>query len=660
MKLLSPRSLRVFKVGFTLDYNHSISSDIRNYIFTDSTASNALISSIACAKHYIAYEQETQRLPSVDEKGTLISQVSSNVDDRTLHELYLWPFADAVKAGVASVMCSYNRINQISACENSEIINGLLKTELGFQGYVVSDWGATYAGVKTILAGLDMDMPGSIEYAPSTVESFWGYNITTMINNGSITESKLDDMIRRIMTPYYYLQQNQASYPTIDLDTAQLTAGVTGSYIPTYQHPFNLGTETDKNRDVRDDHGSLIRQIGAASSVLLKNVDNALPLRTPSKVAVFGNDAVDVSGGPYDAKNVFGIQAVGGGSGTGRLASLVSPLGAIKSRLPSASIQYITDNSIITGDGISSVYPAPEVCLVFLKTYATEGEDRTSLLCDYNSTQVVETVTSSGSCANTIVITHSPGINLLPWADNENVTAIIASHFPGEQAGNSIVDILFGDVNPSGKIPYTIAYQEEDYNAPIANFTGSDDPNAWQSNFTEGLMIDYRHFDHENITPRYEFGFGLSYTTFLLSNLGISKTSTSNIDAYPPDIGTQIPPPGGNPALYEVVATVTVEVTNSGSVSGATVPQLYLAFPTDSGEAELSSTTTPKKVLRGFEKTAVLEPGASATVSFELKRRDVSYWDVDNQEWKIPQGSFSVLVGQSSRDLSLTGELSFL
>ncbi|KAL1877689.1 hypothetical protein Plec18167_004655 [Paecilomyces lecythidis] len=614
----------------------------------------------ACAKHFIGYEQETQRVPSVNDDGITIQAVSSNINDRTLHELYLWPFADSVKAGVASVMCSYNRLNETYACENSHTLNEILKTELGFQGYVVSDWGATHSGVKSILAGLDMNMPGPLGSSDSSVASWWGHNITTMINNGSVSESKLDDMIRRILTPYYYLQQNSAAYPTIDIDTAQLSAGVTGSDVPAYQHPFNLGTNTDKNRDVRNDHSSLIRQLGTASSVLLKNSKNTLPLTSPGRLALFGNDAVDVTGGPYDPQNVFGVQAVGGGSGTGRLASLVSPLEAIKMRLPSASIQYITDNSLITDDEISSIYPAPDVCLVFLKTFATEGADRTNLLCDYNSTQVVEIVTSSGSCANTIVITHSPGINLLPWADNENVTAIIASHFSGEQAGNSITDILFGDVNPSGKLPYTIAYNAEDYNAPIVNFTGSDDPNAWQSNFTEGLMIDYRHFDHNNITPRYEFGFGLSYTTFSLSNIGIGKVSTSDLDAYPPGPGTEVPPPGGNSALYDVVAIITAEITNSGSVPGAAVPQLYLSFPTDSGDAELSSTTTPKKVLRGFEKTPVLAPGESAALRFEIKRRDISYWNVENQDWKIPQGSFGISVGQSSRGISLIGQISFL
>nr|AAM94393.3 avenacinase [Rasamsonia emersonii] len=612
----------------------------------------------ACGKHYIGYEQETQRNPTVNEDGVIIEAVSSNIDDRTMHELYLWPFADGIKSGLASIMCSYNRLNETYACQNSKTQNGLLKSELGFQGYVMSDWGGTHSGVDAILSGEDMNMPGNLGPGDSTVSSYWGYNITTFLNNGSVPESRIDDMVRRILTLYFYFHQDDDSWPTIDLDTVLLNEGVLRNDVPEYQHPFNFGNVSDMNRDVRADHGVLIRQIGSASTVLLKNVNNTLPLRSPKRIAVFGNAAPDLSGGPYDPENENGPQAVGGGSGTGRFTYLIPPLKAIKQRNPSALVEYVTDNTLLTtqqSSTILTIYPQPDVCLVFLKSFATEGADRASLLCDFNSTGVVNTVTSSGLCPNTIVITNSPGPNVLPWADNKNVTGVIVGHYPGEQVGNSIVDVLFGDVNPSGKLPYTIAYQASDYNAPIVNFTGVDDndPNLWQSNFTEGLLIDYRHFDYNNITPRYEFGFGLSYTTFSLSNLQISSNA-SKVSAYPPSLGSQIPPPGGNPALYDILATVAVDVKNTGSVAGATVPQLYLGFPPD------TPGPTPPKVLRGFDKTSVLAAGQQETIWFSLRRKDVSFWDVVRQEWAIPSGPFTVLVGQSSRDLLLSGELTFL
>lgn len=578
-----------------------------------------------------------------------------------MHELYLWPFVDAVKAGVASVMCSYNRINQTYGCENSETLNGILKTDLGFQGYVVADWGATHSGLKSILGGLDMDMPGSID--GNWDLSYFGHNITTMIDDGKLSETKLDDMVNRIMTPYYYLGQDKASYPKIDLDAAQINAGSKGDHIPTYKHQFNLGPKDDMNRDVRGDHSSLIREIGGASAVLLKNKNNALPLKSPRRIAVFGNDAVDLSGGPYDPSNEIGAQAVGGGSGASYINGMVSPLEAIKNRSPKALIHSIYDNNlIISGESLKALYPPPDVCLVFLKSYATEGADRTSLLADYNSSQVVDNVTSSGSCANTIIITHSPGPNLMPWVDNENITAIVAAHYPGEQIGNAIVDVLFGDVNPSGKLPYTIAVKESDYDSPIVNKTGTSDPNAWQDDFTEGQMVDYRHFDAKGIDPLFEFGFGLSYTTFSISDLTITQRSKSSgtLSPFPAPLQSQnneVPPPGGNPALFATVATVTAQVKNTGSVAGAEVPQLYLAFPIDNGE--LSAKSTPKKVLRGFQKVH-LELGESSRVEFTLTRRDVSYWDVEGQDWRIPKGEFGVLVGKSSRDLSAKGTVGFL
>jgi beta-glucosidase len=259
--------------------------------------------------------------------------------------------------------------------------------------------------------------------------------------------------------------------------------------------------------------------------------------------------------------------------------------------------------------------------LVFLKTWAAEASDRVSLLPDFNGTGVVEQVAKN--CANTVVITHSAGINVLPFADHPNVTAIIAAHLAGQEVGNSIVDVLYGDVNPSGKLPYTIAKNEEDYDfVPIVNSTElleTEDPNAWQDDFEERLLIDYRHFDAYNMSVQYEFGFGLSYSTFSVQGAKVAKLVDGSISSLPAD--EQIVP-GGNPALWEKLFSITTTVTNTGDHAGATIPQLYLSLPQIPNEA-----TTPPKVLRGFEKIR-LDPGQSKDVTFELTRRDISYWDV--------------------------------
>jgi beta-glucosidase len=169
----------------------------------------------ACTKHYIGNEQEIQRNPTKVNRTT-VEALSSNIDDKTMHETYLWPFANAVKAGTASLMCSYNRVNGSYGCQNSKALNGLLKEELGFQGYVMSDWSATHSGVASIEAGLDMDMPGGISFTGSSASSsFFGGNITTAVDNGTLAVSRVDDMIQRVLTPYFFLKQD-VDYPVID------------------------------------------------------------------------------------------------------------------------------------------------------------------------------------------------------------------------------------------------------------------------------------------------------------------------------------------------------------------------------------------------------------------------------------------------------------
>jgi beta-glucosidase len=600
----------------------------------------------ACAKHWVAYEQETQRNPTYDNNGSIIQEsVSSNLDDRTMHELYMWPFANAVRAGVASIMCSYNRINGSYACENSKSLNGLLKEELGFQGYVMSDWGGTHSGLSSIEGGLDMDMPGGLgQYGFQIWEkSYFGGNITSAVNNGSLDTSRLDDMITRIMTPYYFLGQD-VDYPLIDPDSADLN---TFSPRKTWFKTFELnGT---RGVDVRADHNVLIRQLGAASTVLLKNVDNTLPLKAPKSVAVFGNDASEDTQGYYNQVNFeYGTLSVGGGSGTGRLTYLVTPLEAIKAKVKADGgiVQQFLNNTLVATSNISTlVIPTPpEVCLVFLKTWAEEGADRASLDTDWDGNEVVESVASY--CNNTVVVTHSSGINNLPWADHPNVTAILAAHYPGEESGNSLVDILYGAVNPSAKLPYTIALNIDDYNAPPITAVNSTDPYAWQAYFDEKLEIDYRYFDAQNMSVRYEFGFGLSYTTFALSNISIAKVCDGTVTAV---AEAQPIVPGGNPALWDVLYTVSVSLTNTGSIAGATVPQLYLTLPS-------SAPSTPPKQLRGFEKV-FLEAGASSVIQFPLMRRDLSYWDIVSQDWVIPAGELGLSIGFSSRDIKVTSSI---
>lgn len=615
----------------------------------------------ATAKHWIVNEQETQRNPedTFDPNHEPNEQeqmsVSSNVEDRTIHELYVWPFANAVRAGVASVMCSYQRINGSYACQNSKTLNGILKTELGFQGYVMSDWMGTHSGVASVESGLDMTMPGAWNWQPllDGVPSYFGGNLTKAVENGTIPETRVDDMVKRVLTPYYLLGQDEG-FPGVDPSSGAYPAvnnfQPESNWYDDWSAAGALNTETSV--DVRSNHSVHIRKLGAAGTVLLKNVNGTLPLKSPKNVAVLGNAAGEITNGlyPQSTNYEYGCLPAGGGSGSVRFNSVISPLEAIKDRVESEDgiVQYILNNTLLTTAGslASQIYPAPDVCLVFLKTWAAEGEDRTDLHVNWDGDEVVNQV--AANCSNTVVITTSGGLTLMPWADNENVTAIIAAHLPGEEIGNSIVDILYGDVNPSGKLPYTIAFEESDYD--FANITLSvadkNDTNAWQSDFTERLLIDYRHFDYYNISVLYEFGFGLSYTTFGLESLTVTPASNTSIAGAP--AATTSVTPGGNPALWETVYTVKATVSNTGDVAGAAVPQLYVELPASAGEG------TPVKQLRGFDKVE-LEAGESKEVEFPLMRRDISIWDVVQQEWSVPEGEFAIHVGFSSRDVQLKG-----
>jgi beta-glucosidase len=623
----------------------------------------------ACAKHYIGNEQETHR-SNVVVNGTDVMAISSNIDDRVLRELYLWPFSDAVRAGTASVMCSYNRLNQTYACENDQLLNKILKDELGFRGYVVSDFFATHSGVQSIEAGLDMTMPGPVNQQAALlastggipfeeVPSYFGQNITSAVTGGLLNETRLDDMIRRVMTPYYHLRQDE-DFPDVDPSTLFVVAVAYG------QPVTSLPGTIPPARDVRRDHAAVIRNVASAGTVLLKNQDDILPIRNITNVAVFGNAATDVTEGlnfmGYDYTNPdqpvgsqYGPLLVGGGSGSGRAVSVISPLQAIRERSAKDGfrLQYVTNNDLIASGDFRGIFPAPEICLVFLKTFSTENWDRLSFENDWNSTLVVEN--AARICPNsTVVITHSSGVNTLPW--NNKVAAILAAHYPGEQSGNSIVDVLWGDVNPSGHLPYTIPKNESDYEFPILNITGPEalNSNAWQTNFTEGLYIDYRHFDAHDITPLYPFGHGLSYTTFSMAKTITVQKKTRNPSPLPP--AGQVSP-GGNPHLWDTILTITVCLSNDGSVRGAAVPQLYVSIPT--GGNGNAPDRTPVKVLRGFEKVD-LGPGKSAKITFQLTRRDLSFWSVDEQEWRLPRGAVAVHVGFSAGDIRVSKDVQLM
>lgn len=402
--------------------------------------------------------------------------------------------------------------------------------------------------------------------------------------------------------------------------------------------------------------------------VLAKNIGNALPLERPKMLSIFG----------YSAKNpdrnnpssglspwLFGAESFnwaefaagflgwagpsgktaiafngtiysGGGSGATSQSLLSSPFDALAQ-------QAYDDGTALFWDftsGEPAVNPMSDACLVFGNAYATEGADRPSIRDDYTDGLIKHV---AERCNNTVVIFHNAGIRLVDqFVDNPNVTGLIFAHLPGEASGRALVSLLYGASNPSGKLPYTVARNESDYAVLGPDRPGGMFERFPQSNFTEGVFVDYRHFDAHNITPRYPFGFGLSYTTFNYSRLSVQKAADADFAEYPTGQVVE----GGQKDLWDVLVDVSADVTNTGAVGGAEVAQLYVGIPAEGA---------PVRQLRGFEKP-FLNASTAETVRFGLTRRDLSVWDVVAQKWQLVKGEYTVEVGGSSRDLPLVGK----
>ncbi|KAJ5105382.1 hypothetical protein NUU61_002729 [Penicillium alfredii] len=655
---------------------------------------------IAALKHFIGNEQEMYRMSSVVSKG-----YSSNIDDRTLHELYLWPFAEGVRAGVGSLMTAYNDVNSSACSQNSKLLNGILKDELGFQGFVMTDWLGHYSGVGSALAGLDMSMPGD-GAVPLFGDSYWASELSKSVLNGSVP-------VTRILATWYKLGQDK-DYPLPNFSTN--TQDRTGSLYPgALVSPSGV---VNQYVDVQGNHNVTVRAVAREAITLLKNEKNLLPLRRNDSLKIFGQDA----GGNPDGLNKCsdqgcdkGVLTMGWGSGTARLPYLITPQKAIANVSKNAQF-YITDSfpSDVTAN-------ANDIAVVFInadsgENYITVEDnpgDRTKagLYAWHDGDKLVKAAAEKFS--NVVVVVHTVGpIIMDEWIDLKSVKAVVVAYLPGQEAGNSLVDVLFGAYSPSGHLPYTIPRSESDYPDSVSLI--KQPFGQIQDTYTEGLYVDYRHFLKANVTPRYHFGHGLSYTTFNFSKPTLSKVtpldsaypsarpskgatptystkipdasevswssthftriwrylypyldhpeSISAKDKYPyPDGYTTTPQPapragggqGGNPALFDVAFSVKVQVQNTGKRRGRAVAQLYVELPKDLG------LDTPSLQLRQFEKTKELAPGQSETLTLDISRKDVSVWDTKVQDWKAPVHGkgIKVWVGHSVGDLSVVCEV---
>lgn len=597
------------------------------------------------------------------------------------------------------------------------MLNYLLKGELDFQGFVMSDWQAQHSGVSSALAGLDMTMPGDTLF--NSGRSYWGTNLTVAILNGTVPQWRIDDMATRIIAAWYLVGRDNTSIP-INFDSWTLdTFG--------YQHYFaNENSRLiNEHVDVRGEHANLIRQIGSASTVLLKNLNNALPLTGKEKLtAVIGYDA---GGNPYGPNGCSdrgcdnGTLGMAWGSGSANFPYLVTPETAIQNEVISKGGDFQSITNDYASMQIMQLAGQASVAMVFVNSDSGEGYinvdgnegDRNNLTLWQNGDTLITNV--SALCNNTIVVIHSTGPVLLGnYSDNPNITAILWAGVPGEQSGNSIADVLYGRVNPGAKLPFTLARTREDYGTDLL-YKPNKGNAAPQIAFTEGVFIDYRSLDHANITPVYEFGYGMSYTTFSYSNLKVTRTSGFNGSTYPPTSGSSKAAPtcgtiSNSSADYQFPSNITripfyiypylnsTDLKSSANVTGygdnSFVPAgaqdgspqpllpasgapggnpglydvLYQVTATimNTGKVageevpqlylSLGGPYDPKVVLRNFERLSI-QPGMSATFTADVTRRDLSNWDTTSQNWVISKYPKTAYVGSSSRKLPLSAKL---
>jgi beta-glucosidase len=619
-------------------------------------------------------------------------------------------------------MCSYQQINNSYACQNSKTLNGLLKGELGFQGFVMSDWQAQHAGAASAVAGMDMSMPGDTVFNSGL--SFWGGNLTVAVLNGTVPAYRIDDMAMRIMAAFFKVGQTVEGLGPINMDS--WTSDTHGFLHASVSDGWQ---QVNWHVDVQADHGNLIREIGGKSTVLLKN-EGALPLKKPKFLAVIGEDAGPNPLGPNgcgDRGCNKGTLAMGWGSGTANFPYLSTPLEALNQQAieDHTRLEAVLDN--YASDTISALVKQDSVtALVFVNADSGEGYiaiddnegDRKNLTLWGSGDELIKNVSSI--CNNTIVVIHSVGPTLVTdWYDSPNVTAILWAGLPGQESGRSIVDVLYGKVNPAARTPFTWAAKREDYGADVL-YTPNNGNGAPQQDFTEGIFVDYRALDKAKIKPIFEFGFGLSYTSFKYANIKIEKKGAGQ---YKPTTGkTEKAPTFGNfsrhiedyafPSSIRYIreyiypffnTTSSLKAASADPEYGQTAEEflppgaldsdaqnLQAAAPAPTDQpggnrllwdelyiitAEVTNTgavvgdEVPQLyvslggpddapvVLRGFDRVRI-DPGQTVTFRAPLTRRDLSNWDVAAQDWVVSKYSKTVFVGPSSRNLPLSAKLS--
>jgi beta-glucosidase len=535
-------------------------------------------------KHYAFNDQESGR-----------NSVNITIDHRAAHETDLLAFEIGVTEGKpAAVMCSYNRVNGDFACENKWLLTDVLKKDWKFEGFVVSDWGGTHSTEQASAAGLDNEEPGRF---------FFEDKYKAAVTAGTISQAELDEHVHRLLR-------------------AMFAAGV-------IDHP--------RERSVVDIAAGLevARKIEENGIVLLKNENGALPLNAANlhTIAVIGShsDVGMISGGGSAQVDPPGGNAImpPGKGATHWLQEIwfpTSPLKAIKGRAPMATVKY--DSGEDAGKA-AEVAKGADVAIVFAYQWESEGMDLKSLSLAHNQDELIAKVSAANK--HTIVVLESGSPVTMPWV--EKPAAILEAWYAGSDGANAVGNVLFGTVNPSGKLPNTFPKSEADLprltiaQPPAHPFSGPVSPEmrakgapAFQVAYDEGLKVGYKWYDAEKKPVLFPFGYGLSYTTFGYSDL---KASTGD------------------------TVKVTFKVKNTGDREGAEIGEVYSTIP---------DPTEPPKRLIGWSKVK-LAAGEEKTVTVDVPRKYLSIWDEAKNAWTLLPGEYTIMVGGSSDNLPLKATL---
>ncbi|HVT65608.1 MAG TPA: glycoside hydrolase family 3 C-terminal domain-containing protein [Mycobacteriales bacterium] len=534
----------------------------------------------ATVKHYALNDQETNRMSD-----------SSDVDVRTMQEIHLPAYEAAVKQGhVASVMCSYNRINGVYACQNKYLLRTVLDKQFGFKGWVMSDWGGTHSTVAAAKNGLDQEQ----NITPGT---YFNKALMTAVQQHQVPMSTLNEMVTRVMYGMF-------------------AAGLFDDPVPAGPVANTAIVNTPQEKAVA-------LEAAEGGAVLLKNSGSALPLRgTGQSIALIGIPTT-----PAGAQQYY----QGGGSSkvpiTGTNPAVVDPLSAISLRAEADSDVVIPATGAVIADAVAAAKLA-KTAVVFIGDGETEGNDRKTLDA-VNAVCALACLPSTGpdqnalvsavakANPNTIVVIQAGGPVSMPWL--KQVRGVLHMWYPGEQDGNAAAALLFGDVNPSGKLPLT--FPKSIRQGPLRTYRqypGVTIQGVPHSVYSEKLLVGYRWYTTKHLTPLFPFGFGLSYTHFKFSGLTVHATRSG--------------------------ATARFAVTNVGNRAGAEVAQLYVSDPPGAHE--------PPIQLKGYQKLSLL-PGQRERVTLPLDRRSFAYWNVKANGWRVAPGCYSIRVGDSSAHLPL-------